>query len=125
VESPSLGHVASLAETFSTSLTATAIRYVQMSSECCAVVHSTRGRVDWAWRSDGFPLFIPRGHHLDRYSYAGDLFAGKQVADRRQLSDGSGWSNDDRAGDTEVYEHSRYFPRFGTVLTVLWLRQGS
>jgi hypothetical protein len=51
---PSIEVIESLASEFQTMLTATAIRYVSLRGERCAVVCSTNGEVSWVWPSPEF-----------------------------------------------------------------------
>ncbi|MGB7810020.1 MAG: ImmA/IrrE family metallo-endopeptidase [Polyangia bacterium] len=117
---PSMKEVSEIATRFRTSLTATAIRFVTFADEPCAVVHSANGVVEWSRTTRNFPLFIKRGHKLTTMTYAGDFFAGNPVEDRPQLIDGSGWTDDDRAGHVDLQEHSIMLGGYGTVLTFLW-----
>lgn len=59
---PTLARVIELASVFSTSLAAAALRALLFSDQPCAVVHTTRERVDW-WcaSSRAFPLSIAKG----------------------------------------------------------------
>jgi Zn-dependent peptidase ImmA (M78 family) len=118
---PSLVDVAQIAEEFQTSLTATALRFVLFAPEPCAVVHSTRGVVDWLDWSDAFQLGIRKGTRLNDRTYAGDLFAGKPADDCPNQVDGDAWSDSPGAADVDLFEHSR---RVGadSVLTFLWHR---
>lgn len=116
---PSLRDVGDLAEEFRTSLTATALRFVRFAPEPCAVVHSTNGLVDWL---DWTPNFRPRiwkRTKLDGRTYAGDLFAGKQVDDRSSQVDGDAWSDSPWAAEIDLFEHSRKVSST-SVLTFLW-----
>lgn len=116
---PCLRDVAALAEEFTTSLTATALRFVRFTPEPCAVVHSTDGAVDWLDWSSNFQLAIKKGTRLDGRTYAGDLSAGKPVDDRPGQVDGEAWSNSRDAADLDIFEHSKKVsPR--SVLTFLW-----
>lgn len=114
---PSLRDVKELASRFQTSLTATAIRFIEFSPEPCALVHSTASVVDWVASTSNFPFFIPRGMRLTRDTYAGDLHAGIAVDDRPQLIDGSGWAN---GRSIDVQEHSLKLGSYDSVLTLLW-----
>lgn len=117
---PSLKDVRELAAEFSTSLTATAIRFVACAPEPCAIVHSSNGTIDWTWRNHDFRIFLPaRGHRLTRDTYAGDLSGGVAVDDRPQLVDGSAWSANSTSSP-DVLEHSIRLGRYGSVLTFLW-----
>jgi len=116
---PSLRDIAEIAEEFSTSLTATALRFIRFAPEPCAVVHSTDGLVDWLDWTPNFRLAIRKGTRLDRRSYAGDLFAGQGVDDRSSQVDGDAWSDSPWAANTDLFEHSRKVAS-RSVLTFLW-----
>lgn len=116
---PSLRDIAELAQVFDTSLTATAFRFVLFAPEPCAVVHSTDGCVDWLDWSADFRPGIRKKTKLDGRTYAGDLFAGKQVDDRPSAVDGSAWSDMSWVADIDLYEHSRKVSA-RSVLTFLW-----
>jgi hypothetical protein len=109
-----------LAEIFATSLAATAIRFVECCPEPCAVVYAEDGRIKWWTRGNDFKLWLERGEALSSGTYAADVFAGKQVDDRMQLTDSSEWSSDAWANDVELHEHPVALPALGAVLTLLW-----
>ena len=116
---PSLKDVRELSEEFSTSLTATAMRFVYYTPEPCAVIQSSEGRVDWCSWSEDFALGIRNGTRLSEKTYAGDLVAGKAVGDYLQQVDGDAWSDVAWAPDVDLFEHSvKISP--GSVLTLLW-----
>jgi len=112
---PSMRDVRDLASKFQTSLTSTAIRMITFSPEPCAVVCSTKGAVDWAFKTQDFAGYITKGQRLTDATYAGDIFAGKSVEDRQQLVDGAGWGM-----GRDVYEHSLKLGGYESVLTILW-----
>lgn len=116
---PSLHDVRELAAEFRTSLTATAIRFIEFCAEPCAVVHSTAGIIDWTFKTPDFAFYPPRGAELTSSTYAGDLFSGKPVDDRPQLIDGAGWPG---GTNIDVQEHSIKLGGYGSVLTMLWHR---
>jgi Zn-dependent peptidase ImmA (M78 family) len=118
---PSLRYVAELATTFDTSLTSTAIRFVELTPEPCAVVISRRGEVSHVSWSADFRLGIKRGTRLTDRTYAGDLFAGKRVLDQLQQVDGDAWSSSRGADALDVFEHS-VMTSPTTVLSLLWHR---
>ncbi len=118
---PCLRDVAELAEEFSTSLTATALRFVLFAPEPCAVVHSTKGLVDWLDWSRDFRVAIRKRTKLDDRTYAGDLFAGKLVDDRPSQVDADAWGDASWSADVDLLEHSRKVSA-DSVLTFLWHR---
>jgi hypothetical protein len=48
-------------DAFATSMQASAMRFVELTTERCAVVYMKRGRVVWAKKSPGFNAWIPDG----------------------------------------------------------------
>lgn len=116
---PTLRDVAELSERFTTSLTATALRFVQFTPEPCAVVHSTNGVVDWLDWSAGFRPRIKKHTKLDQRTFAGDLFAGTPVIDRPSQVDGDAWSDSPWAVSLDLFEHSKKVSK-NSVLTFLW-----
>ena len=120
VKRPSMTVVRKLAEKFTTSLAATAIRFVECCPEPCAVVYAEAGRIKWWTRGQDFQLWLERGEALSSETYASDVFAGKKVDDRMQLTDASAWSADPRADDAVLHEHPVALPGLGAVLTLLW-----
>jgi hypothetical protein len=116
---PSLVDVGEIAREFNTSLTATALRFVLLAPEPCAVVHSTLGVVDWLDWSPAFVLAVRRGTKLDGRTYAGDIFAGREVPDQAAQVDGDAWSSSPRAADVDLFEHSRKVSTT-SVLSFLW-----
>jgi len=112
---PSIDDVRELASIFHTSLTSTAIRLITFSPEPCAVVCSSKGVVDWSFRTPDFAGYVSKGWRLTDATYAGDLFANKTVEDRQQIIDGAGWGI-----GRDIYEHSFKLGGFESVLTMLW-----
>lgn len=118
---PCLSDESQIAKAFKTSLSATALRFVQFAPEPCAVVLSIGSRVEWLDWSANFRLGIRKHHRVDQRSYAGDLFAGKHVDDRPSQVDGDAWSDSAWANEVDLFEHSRKVAS-DSVLTFLWHR---
>lgn len=120
----SLQTVASLKEYFLTSLTATAIRYVELSDDYCAIVFSEAGRIRW-WRgSERFErrFWVTPRAKLSSHTVAASLFSGGDHLDRCEEVDIDAWS--ERGSDTgsgTFIEQSKYFQSYGHVLTLLRL----
>ena len=117
INKPNLHHVREFAETFQTSLTATALRLVECTEEPCAVVYSVDGKIAWSMPNAEFAFKPKRGVTLTTATYAGDLFAGKCVDDRPETMDGSMWPG---GIDIDLQEHSIKMPNYNAVLTMLW-----
>lgn len=120
VNRPSMHHVREIASAFDTSLQATALRFVTFCPEPCAVVCSWDGAIRWWSATPDFGFALSRGHALGSSTYAGDLLAGRHIDDQPETIEASGWSDDSRAEDFDVQEHSIALGGTGAVLTLLW-----
>jgi hypothetical protein len=120
VRRPSLAHVRTIAQEFATSLSATAIRFVECTPEPCAVAYAEGERIKWWARNDGFALWIERNDRLSPDTYACDLARGKPVQDRMQLTDARAWCDESRADAVELHEHPLALPSLDAVITLLW-----
>ncbi len=114
---PSLGLVESMANEFVTSLTATAVRYVDLSRDLCAVVYSRARLIKWYRASRDFGFHVRVGEEVDRYSIADDCFAGRAAPGRPTNVDASSWFAPGRFKDDAIIkEDSRAFPNYNAVL---------
>ena len=116
--------ISDLAEYFIASLTATAIRYVDLSDDYCAIVCSEAGKIRW-WRgSDDFEnkFWIMPGTKLSTNTIAGCLFSDSHKSEGPEEIDTKAWC--DRSPDCELdtfIEESKYFERYNQVITLLRL----
>jgi Zn-dependent peptidase ImmA (M78 family) len=125
-QQPTFDVVKELATAFSTSLTATAVRFVELSTEYCAVVISENGRIRWGRTSEALEdaFRIEPGALLPSGSAAAAAFRGADTSDGPQEIDISTWLRDD--GDVEleaetICEDARLFAQYGQVLSLLWV----
>lgn len=114
--------VRGLAADFKTSLTAAAIRFVQLTSERCALVYSEDGCRRWFARSENFWPFLEIGQALSPSSLADDFFKKGVVPDRSETIDADAWSTAAaEKGLEEIREHSVALPSLNAVLSLLWI----
>lgn len=115
--------VKEIAEDFGTSITSTAIRFVEFCPEMCAVIFSRDNRIRWSRQSDSFWPWLRRwGDELDRECGAAQFFAGGDVAKWPQKMDGECWLEEKGAARYgEVVEHSMVIPSIGAALTMIWI----
>lgn len=125
---PSLDHISALANEFNTSLTATALRYLQFTLEPCAIVLSTAGLIRWYQRSALFKemnLFIETRVRLDPRTRAFSFFK-NGYASKRLLPvsvPASAWLVNDRRirKNLRLIEQSWPMPNYNSVISLLWL----
>lgn len=126
---PSLEYIADLANEFSTSLTATALRYLQFCDEPVAVVFSQDNRIKWFQGSQDFEevredlrFFIDVHARLDPSSLAAVLLQGKNLLSKKRRVQASVWFTPGRYRENaSILEHSFIMPAYNAVLTLLWI----
>lgn len=117
---PSLEIPRSIAFEFSTSIPASAIRYVQLTKERCAAIYSERGTIQWASRSHRFAMNLPRDVPLSEESYAYECCSCTQdLDDRAGKIAARVWL--DTKTPLEIVEHSAPVSEVGGVITLLWV----
>lgn len=118
-EPTSLHTVSKIARSFRTSLTATALRFLQFATEPCAVVHSNQGRIVWWAHAPGFIPKLKRGARLGKGTYASALFDGDQVPNMPLPNSVHAWSKTFRMQHKTLFEHSIWLKSYKSVLTML------
>jgi Zn-dependent peptidase ImmA (M78 family) len=112
--------VKSLAKTFTTSLSATAIRLIEHGPLPAILVCSRRGAIEWTVKKKEIKLFVQQASH---YSYAYDILNGVGQEASGDVP-ASAWFDHPIAGSYTIHEHSiRGFQDF--VLSLLWWRDES
>ena len=106
---------------FKVSLMAAALRFVELTSERCALVFARDRRVVWACRSDSFAPVIERGRRLDAQSVAVDWFGKQRVSDGCQPVPGDAWIDHRAAADVEVWEEAAPVPAMDGVMSLVWI----
>jgi len=121
VPKPSFDGVKQIASVFHTTLTATAIRFLQLSSERCALVWSEAGRVKWAVRSPDFPAWVESDRQLSGNSHAADVFKNRSLPSGFQPVPQNAWLDRRVLGGRDLMEETLAFNRLGAALSMLWL----
>ncbi len=122
-ESPRLTHIEQIARACDTSLTASAFRLVDLSSFRVAMVWSQDGRVRWYRASSEFVRWVRKGH-LNRDSFAFDLFDGRIAPSSYESVPASAWLFDKGLrSEARILEHSIPLPGYGAVLTLLLISE--
>jgi Zn-dependent peptidase ImmA (M78 family) len=123
VANVTLAPARAIADAFTTSVLASALRFVELTDECCAVAYSTLGRVRWIKPSATFPDWIPRGRRLDPRSSAFDYHECGVIDEAPQILAAETWLPRDRidGSHAQLVEHSALIPALGVVFSILWL----
>lgn len=117
----SLAPARAIAAEYRVSLMAAALRFVELTSERCALVFARERRIVWAARSTTFAPFLERGQRLDRQSIAIDWFDRGHVIDGCQPVPGDAWIDHAAASVVEIWEESVPVAAMGGVMSLLWI----
>lgn len=125
VQQPSLALIKDLAERFETTLTATAVRFVEECREPCIVVFSKEGEIAWSRRSDASDItWIEPGRQLHVDSVAYDILKGEVPPPGMKTVPAKAWFPElPRGLRLEVHEESIQLGRYPTILTLLHVIQ--
>jgi hypothetical protein len=110
-----------IAEEFNVTLMAAALRFVELTSERCALVFSRDSVVVWASPSTTFKPAIPRGKRLDAQSVAVDWFRGRRMYVGCQPVPGDAWLQHSAAPRIEIWEDSLALPGVDGVISLVWI----
>lgn len=113
--------VRAIASAFATSLQASAMRFVELTSERCAVVYMQRGRVVWAKKSPGFAAWISSDQAVAPDSAASEYFEDGHLEASRVLPATTWFPRETNARDATVYEHMVAIPEHAAAFSLLWL----
>jgi len=120
LKNPSLHTISAVARDFSTSLTATIYRFLEMTDLACCMIWSERGRAKWYVRSEAFRLPLPITDLPSSASWAAKLFAGENVPDDLAEVRADAWLNRwDTGRVRRVLEHSISLPAYWSVISFL------
>ena len=117
---PSFELIEKLADEFQTTLTATAIRYIDLCEEQCAIVFSTGGKVVWSRRSPDFHRWIAPGRKVSSYSLAADFFERGNLSEAVETVRRDAWVENASERET-IEEQSRALRSYDSVLSLLWI----
>lgn len=116
----SIGRLAA-ADQYDVSITAAAVRYMDVTRSACALVSSRDGRVEWVMKSDAFVYRIPwRGDRVPASSVAAQ---GAAVAEPQRLA-ANVWLEFAQRSSLELFESTHFVPSARQILSLLWVEEG-
>ena len=119
-ETPTLELINSLANTFSTTLTATAIRFTEEALFPCAIVFSKDGIISWWTANKSSRIWIERRQEIDTDSNAFSLEEG-ETSTRRRVPLSYWFEDENKFRGQSLYEQSTHLGYYGITITLLSL----
>lgn len=118
---PSMEIVKELSGKFRTTLTATALRYVQLTSEPCAVAITKNGIIKWYKKSPSFDFHIKVGEKLSPIIKDLDSNTVEEVPTRPTKVPASAWLVGVENEEALIFEQSVALRRYDVILSLLWI----
>lgn len=122
---PTTDVIKDLASEFDTSLTATALRYVETSKDYCAFVVSENNRIRWWRASDSFAkhnLWLDSKNTLPRHSAAAAFFVEGEAPKEPIQVDLKDWFGEMSDIESDyVIEQAIPLTEFNQVVSLIWL----
>lgn len=122
-EAPNMETVKELAQEFRTTLTATALRYVNISQEPCAVVVCKDGYIKWYKKSGSFNHHVRVKEKLSPNTYAFYFYEDGDLPMRPETVPAAAWLAGDIDEDAWIIEHAITLRSYGVVLSLLWIHE--
>lgn len=120
---PDFNKVEELAREFSTTLTATATRYIAFTPHDCVLIFSKEGTRRRFVASEDFPLRVSLSG-LEPKSSAATTFETRRSAPGMKKAPARLWFEGSNVPQNlMVYEESRVLGAYGSMLTIVWLDQ--
>jgi len=123
-EEPSFQLISNLAKQFKTTITATAIRFVSLTEESCALIASENSMRKWFFASKEFEFWLKEDESIHKYTCAAEIHAGKTMASRDNQVLAGAWLQDyDESSKECITEDSILLGNYGLVLSLLWVEE--
>ncbi|MDP0495335.1 MAG: ImmA/IrrE family metallo-endopeptidase [Verrucomicrobiota bacterium JB024] len=117
---PSIAKLQEMASFFQVSLTAAALRYVELSKRACMVVFSDGNNVRWWRKRENLPFWLQSKQRVDSRSYASECFKTGQKCDGMQDVEPEAWFLHCDTELSELLEDSIYLQNQEILVSLLW-----
>ncbi len=123
---PGWNQIKELSELSQTTLTSTAIRFIDLTEEACCLIVSEAGKIAWFRKPDEFRPYVQMENRLlspDTVAYT--VFGGSEPPDHFENVKADNWlSGRGVKTYTEILEWSLPLNSYGQVLTLLYDEEG-
>lgn len=118
---PNIEIVKDLSGKFRTTLTATILRYVQLSSEPCAVAITKNGIIKWYKKSPSFEFHVRVGEKLSPIMEDLHSHGIEEVSTCPTKVPASAWLTGVKNEEALMFEQSIALRSYGVILSLLWI----
>lgn len=118
---PSIARIQEIASFCQVSLTAAALRYVELSKHPAMVVFSDGHRVKWWRKNPKVPVWLSSQQKISPKSFAHECFVNGYQCDTIEEVEPEAWFPHCDISLNELQEDSIYLPNSGMLISLLWL----
>jgi hypothetical protein len=109
---------------FESSLTASTLKCVDVTTERCAVVFSVAGEIQWFHRNENFHYFIRVNQKVSDDSYAAQLFSGTHLDEPFGAVPADAWLEaENLPSSARIWEDSIFLPTYNSTITILTIHK--
>ena len=120
-DAPSIDLIKTLANKYNTTLTSTAIRFVEVGWFPLLLVCSENKRIKWFRKSSDFNYWpYQRGTEINQFNCASQFFEKGTVPKNPEMVLSKAWFEDQKITDKYFFEHCIILPRYNSVLSLVW-----
>ncbi|MBF0397826.1 MAG: DUF2779 domain-containing protein [Desulfobacterales bacterium] len=85
--------ISEISKEFRTTFLASAVRFIDLTNENCALIYSQDSQIKWFKKSDSCKYFFQLGRNLDCETVAYQFFNGKRLTGKPEIIKASAWIN--------------------------------
>ena len=117
---PSISRIKEIADFFQVSLTAAALRFVELSTQTCLVAFSDGKSVNWWRKKTNLPLWLRSKQAISSRSYASECYKKNYTSTGMQDVEPDAWFPHRDISISELLEDSIYLSSSGMLISLLW-----
>lgn len=122
---PSFDLITKLAQKYNTSLISTAIKFITVTEEACALIASHEMKRKWFVAGDNFDFCLLNEEKISGQTCVSNIYKGKMNSERDKKVSANSWlSGYDQYSKAFITEDSISLGKnYGVILTLLWIEE--
>jgi len=118
---PKLKNIKKISAKFRTSLTATALRYISLSSEPCAIAVTKNDIIRWYKKSSSFEFHVKVGEKLSPFTEIHNSNEVEEIPKIPTKMPATAWISGIKDKGAMIYEQSLVLKRYDVLLSLIWI----
>ena len=117
---PSISRIKEIADFFQVSLTAAALRFVELSKQTCLVIFSNGQNVNWWRKKTNLPFWLQSKQPISPLSYAAECYRNNHICSGMEDVEPDAWFPHRDIKISELLEDSIYLSNSNMLISLLW-----